>query len=128
MNCGFEMFTSIAMDERSRLVSIEISGPTDFEDVRHLQENLGGGFEGRHFSLLVDLSRADLRLDMPAVRSIAQWKLSFDRIAIVAGDDAQYGMARAYETYSELVGACSVDVFRGRGEALQWMSDAGFEQ
>ena len=122
---GFEMVTSIAMDEPRRLVSVEISGRTDFEDVRHLHEGIGSSFDGRHFSLIVDLRRADLRLDMPALRSIAQWKLSFDRIAIIAGDDAQYGMARAYETYSELVGSCSVDVFRGRSEVLQWMSHAG---
>jgi hypothetical protein len=119
------MFISIAMDESNRLVSIEISGPTDFEDMRHLHESLGKRFEGQHFSLLVDLSRADLRFDVSAVRSIAQLKPSFDRIAIVAGDDAQYGMARAYETYSELAGSCSVDVFRGRSEALHWMSHAG---
>lgn len=118
------MLTSIEMDEPGRMVSIEISGPTDFDDVQHLRDDFGG-FKGRHFSLLVDVSGADLQLDMPAVRRMAQWKPSFDRIAIVAANDAQYGMARAYESYSELVGSCSVDVFRGRNEALQWMSHAG---
>ena len=129
MTCSAEMFTSIAIDQPNRLVSIEVSGPTDFEDIRrHLREDIGSSFEGRQFSLIVDISRADLRIDMAGVRSIAQWKPPFIRIAIIAGDEAQYGMARAYETYVELDDSCGVDVFRGRSEALQWMSHAGCEQ
>ncbi len=123
------MRTSIAVDEAEHLGVIEITGPTDFEDVLHLHDALGERFDQGHVSLVIDLSGADLRFDIADVRKIAQLKPLFGRIAIIAGDDLQYGIARAYESYSRLFASCSVAVFRSRAEALHWAShvDCGGE-
>ena len=75
--------------------------------------------------MLVDISRSATSMTNEHLRSVARRFRSVQAhgigpVAIVAGSDFTYGMARAYSAYAEIEGI-GVRVFRTEDDALAWL-------
>ena|SRR5690349_10035547 len=73
-------------------------------------------FERTSAARVHHLAAASARMDAPPHPS---------KLAIVAASDAQYGMARMYQTYREMEtkGTKLINVFRTMDEALAWLGE-----
>jgi hypothetical protein len=86
------------------------------------------GGERRTWAFLYDLSWAVLSFSADEVRQLADYvtreagKSPVGPTAVIATDDAVYGMSRMYQAYSEMAGRPHVGVFRTREEAQQWLA------
>jgi hypothetical protein len=113
------MQSSCDIDPGRRLITVILTGEVGLEQLADARARVVSDPAFRaDFRMLVDLSFADLApVDAPGLRGRARHPPAAAPMAIVAGSDTTYGMARMYELASS---AC-VSVFRSRDEALRWL-------
>lgn len=76
---------------------------------------------------LVDFAAVtELRLEAQEIRTFASRvgeRYREDRVltAMICSSDATFGLARMYQAFAELAGAETVQVFRERAPALEWL-------
>ena len=115
---------SIQIDAERKIALVAVSGDIFIDDVTALFQEIRERFAGQSYSALIDISAADLHGDSEAVRKVANFERVFARMAICAPSPVLYGMARAYEAFSQLYRDRRVAVFRSREDALRWLMGA----
>ena len=118
---GHLLRISIDTDEEIRTVFLALSESATLDDYRQLHAELLSRYGGKGFSACVDTNALDFRLPMTELRSLANLKPVFDRIAIVAPEEMKFGVARAYQMLSSLHHERHIAVFRTREQAIQWL-------
>jgi hypothetical protein len=88
--------------------------------------------EQREWALLFDATSATTDISGGQVRALAMVVGSALRregtrapVAIVAANDALFGVMRMYQTLCEEEGFSDIGVFRTRGEAEKWLAQQG---
>ena len=122
---------SYRIDTMQRIVVATASGTLTVDDLFGYQRDAWKHEEVRGFNELVDMRKVDLLTPPPAtqLRSFAGFAASMDeavgesRLAIVAKDDLDFGLARMFQTYRELNPGSKkqVQVFRSLKDALAYL-------
>ena len=115
---------SIQTDAERNIALVTLSGDIFIDDVSALFQEIQERFTGQAYSALIDISAADLHGDTATVRKVANFERIFVRLAICAPSPVLYGMARAYEAFSQLYRDRRVAVFRSHSDALRWLMSA----
>ncbi len=118
----------VATDEDRQHIRVVTTDDLTSDDITAILELRRG--DKRSYSLLFDFAGGaqpartadELRLIATRVTAVAQREGPRGPTAIVASDDASFGMARVYATLCELGGVGNVRVFRTAGEAETWLS------
>jgi hypothetical protein len=116
-----------AADKDRRQIHVSTTGDLTADDIAAIL-NLRSG-DRRSYSLLFDFSTGsrpassgdELRGIAGRVTTLVQQDGPRGPTAIVAHDEASFGMARMYETLCELAGIPNVRVFRSVVAAQQWI-------
>lgn len=121
---------SIQIDHERKVTIVTLTGPFDLVKVKavvdeaHRREDYNP-----RFSALYDLR--DVTMD--GITADQLQRLAFDifdpswdgtRFAMVATDDAVFGMARVYAAVADETGRLQRRAFRDYDAALEWVSDA----
>ena len=122
------------VDLERRILIAEVDGAVDDDDLLDYGERLARDPEVKYaVHELVDLSGValDSAVSAEGVRRLADfWRdregvlQSTTRVAIVAPNDAAFGMARMYQLIRE-GGPDEIQVFRERPEAEAWLTGRG---
>jgi hypothetical protein len=122
------------VDHARRLVLTEAHGTLTGEEMLRYQREVWSRPDVAGYDELVDMSAVT---DAPHVPNLAQELAALSatmdpasgrsKFAIVAPQQAFYGLARMYETYRGMEERSTkrVGVFRDRAEALGWLADVG---
>jgi hypothetical protein len=120
-----------AVDHERREMRTMADGPITMDDIRrHLtQEHRDKGLAYRELieasGVTVEFSSSDVRTMVEILRAYGQEGV-LGPTAIVVGNDLAYGMVRMLAILLE--GVCSLQPFRTRQEAEQWLADASFSR
>jgi hypothetical protein len=120
-----------SIDHARRLILAEGHGVFSHEDVEQYQAAIRSSPELASYDELVDMTDVkEIALESPdRIRELARASAEMDngaapsRFAIVAPQDAFFGIGRMYETYRGLEARSrkKVSVFRSRSEALAFL-------
>ena len=122
------MGVKISRDEYRDLTLHDVTGPVSEEEMYDALDNF---YKREPTALLLwDMSQADVSHVTPDIlqrfvrksTELAVRRQGGGRIAVVASEDLQYGLARMSEVFAEIESApYSFRAFRSRQEALQWL-------
>jgi hypothetical protein len=123
------MAIKVTRDDRSRRLTITLSGAVTFDDVAaFIKGDTPVPLSARDYDIVVDLTAADIRqatnAHAHALATIAaeqEPRRRNGRIAIVAENDSALGIARMYATYRAEHGL-AVRVFRDIRSAIEWFT------
>jgi hypothetical protein len=81
--------------------------------------------ERRAWALIFDISGAIVNLSSADVQEAAEFSAQspIGPVAIIASENAVFGLARMFQTYSDISGRDNVGVFRTFDEAQSWLSN-----
>jgi hypothetical protein len=117
----------VATDESRRQIHVATTGDLTADEIAAILELRAG--ERRSYSLLFDFATGtrpastgdELRAIAARVTALVNREGPRGPTAIVAHDEASFGMARMYETLCELNGIRNVRVFRSVVGAQDWI-------
>ncbi|MEM7406326.1 MAG: hypothetical protein AAF458_13590 [Pseudomonadota bacterium] len=114
----------VEVDVQRRLIEVTVGGPLSLEFLWQVMAAVAETPDADpSFRLLFDGSA--LTLGESDARQLSVFEAGVpthrDRLAIVAEGDLHYGFARMYEAWSEPEATRSVQVFRTRAEARDWL-------
>jgi hypothetical protein len=117
----------VATDETRRRIHVATIDSLTAEDIAAILQLRGG--DRRSYSLLFDFSSGtrpassgdELRGIAARLTALVQREGPRGPTAIVAHDEASFGMARMYETLCDLAGIQNVRVFRTVVDAEDWI-------
>ena len=122
------MGIKITRDEYQDLTLHDVTGPVSEEEMYEALENF---YKRKPTALLLwDMSQADVSHVTPDIlqrfvrksTELEMRRQGVGRIAVVASEDLQYGLARMSQVFAEMESApYSFGAFRSLQEALQWL-------
>ena len=114
-------------DDARRRIDVT-SGSLTFDDFSAIFRLRAG--DAQDYNLLLDSSAATATISTEELRTAADKVKQANiregprgNLAVIAGDDAVFGLARSYETLCELAGIDTIQVFRDRAAAERWLAE-----
>jgi len=123
------MYWTIEWLDEPGYVRVALSGPYSLDDIPQMVSDIGArDFWRPGRSLLIDDSAVDVvnctTYDiekMSEIFSKLDDTFGKSKVAIVAGSDLQYGLARQFQSLAEINTLAQIGVFRDACDAIHWL-------